>query len=98
MNKKRMLINAVDREEKRMAIIADSKLLEFNIQMSAKEPYLGQHLQGNCNEGGSAAQAAFVDYGGKKKTVSSPSTTCTATTSKKKEKRARTVINTKEAD
>lgn len=66
MNKKRMLINAVDREEKRMAIIADSKLSEFNIQMSAKEPISGNIYKGKVMKVERGLQAAFVDYGGKK--------------------------------
>lgn len=66
MNKKRMLINAVDREEKRMAIIADSKLSEFNIQMSAKEPISGNIYKGIVMKVERGLQAAFVDYSGKK--------------------------------
>jgi len=66
MNKKRMLINAVDREEKRMAIIEDSKLSEFNIQMSAKEPISGNIYKGVVMKVERGLQAAFVDYGGKK--------------------------------
>ncbi len=66
MNKKRMLINAVDREEKRMAIVADSKLSEFNIQMSAKEPISGNIYKGIVMKVERGLQAAFVDYSGKK--------------------------------
>ncbi|MEN6465123.1 MAG: Rne/Rng family ribonuclease [Syntrophaceae bacterium] len=66
MNKKRMLINAVEREEKRMAIIADSKLSEFNIQMSAKEPISGNIYKGIIMKVERGLQAAFVDYSGKK--------------------------------
>lgn len=66
MDKKRMLINAADREEKRMAIIADSKLTEFNIQMSAKEPVSGNIYKGVVMKVERGLQAAFVDYGASK--------------------------------
>ncbi len=64
--KQRMLINAVDREEKRMAIIDDSKLAEFNIQMSAKEPVSGNIYKGVVSKVERGLQAAFVDYSGKR--------------------------------
>ncbi len=64
--KQRMLINAVDREEKRMAIIDDSKLAEFNIQMSAKEPISGNIYKGIVSKVERGLQAAFVDYSGKR--------------------------------
>ena len=66
MNKQRMLINAVEREEKRMAIVAESKLAEFNIQMSAKEPISGNIYKGIIMKVERGLQAAFVDYSGKK--------------------------------
>jgi ribonuclease E len=66
MNKKRMLINAIDREEKRMAIVAEAKLSEFNIQMSAKEPISGNIYKGIVMKVERGLQAAFVDYGSKK--------------------------------
>ena len=66
MNKQRMLINAVEREEKRMAIVAESKLAEFNIQMSAKEPISGNIYKGTIMKVERGLQAAFVDYSGKK--------------------------------
>ena len=41
MSRKIMLINAIDPEVSRMAILENGKLLEYNIQMSAKEPITG---------------------------------------------------------
>lgn len=64
--KKRMLINAVDKEEKRMAIIDEGKLTEFFIQMSVKEPITGNIYKGSVMKVERGLQAAFVDYGGKK--------------------------------
>ena len=47
--KKQMLINAVHLEQKRMAIVEDGKLVEFNIQMAVKKgrfsPSQGRQLQ-----------------------------------------------------
>jgi len=64
--KKRMLINAIDKEEKRMAIIDDGKLSEFFIQMSVKEPIVGNVYKGVVMKVERGLQAAFVDYGGKR--------------------------------
>ncbi len=61
-----MLINAVHREQKRMATVASGKLLEYNIQMSFKEPITGNIYKGIVQKVERGLQAAFVNYGGKK--------------------------------
>ncbi|MBE9547377.1 MAG: ribonuclease E/G [Proteobacteria bacterium] len=63
--KKKMLINAIDEEQSRMAIVdGDGKLTEFNIQMSIKEPTTGNIYKGVAVKVERGLQAAFVDYGG----------------------------------
>jgi ribonuclease E len=64
--KKQMLINAVHLEQKRMAIVEDGKLVEFNIQMAVKDPITGNIYKGIVMKVERGLQAAFVDYGGKK--------------------------------
>ncbi len=64
--KKQMLINAVHLEQKRMAIVEDGKLVEFNIQMAVKEPITGNIYKGVVMKVERGLQAAFVNYGGKK--------------------------------
>ena len=64
--KKEMLINAVHLEQKRMAIVDDGKLVDFNIQMAVKEPITGNVYKGIIQKVERGLQAAFVHYGGKK--------------------------------
>ena len=64
--KKQMLINAVHLEQKRMAIVEDGKLVEFNIQMAVREPITGNIYKGMVMKVERGLQAAFVNYGGKK--------------------------------
>ena len=62
--KHHMLINAVHQEQKRMATVDENgKLLEFNIQMSAKEPVTGNIYKGVVLKIERGLQAAFVNYG-----------------------------------
>ncbi len=63
---KRMLINAVHTEQKRMAIVEDGKLVEFNIQMAVRDPITGNIYKGIVMKIERGLQAAFVNYGGKK--------------------------------
>jgi len=44
--KKIMLINAIDREEQRMAIVENGQLVEFNLQMAEHEPITGNIYKG----------------------------------------------------
>jgi ribonuclease E len=64
--KKQMLINAVHLEQKRMAIVEDGKLVEFNIQMAVKEPITGNIYKGLVMKVERGLQAAFVNYSGKR--------------------------------
>ncbi|MBA4374346.1 MAG: ribonuclease E [Thermodesulfovibrio sp.] len=64
--KKRILINAIHPEEKRVAIIEGETLADFYVESSGKE-----HLRGNIYKGTvvrvePGLQAAFVDFGPKK--------------------------------
>jgi ribonuclease E len=64
--KKRILINAEHPEEKRVAILEGDTLVDFYVEVAAKE-----HLKGNIYKGVIARiepglQAAFVDFGPKK--------------------------------
>lgn len=61
---KKMLINAIDEEQSRMAIVdSDGKLAEYNIQMSIKERTTGNIYKGIVVKVERGLQAAFVDYG-----------------------------------
>jgi len=64
--KKIMLVNAIDKEEQRMAIVEGGKLAEFNIQMAMHEPIIGNIYKGVALKVERGLQAAFVDYGAKK--------------------------------
>jgi len=64
--RKQMLINAVHLEQKRMAIVEDGKLVEFNIQMTVREPITGNIYKGIVMKVERGLQAAFVNYGGRK--------------------------------
>ncbi|MHB8092642.1 MAG: Rne/Rng family ribonuclease [Syntrophales bacterium] len=63
---KKMLINAVHTEQKRMAVVEDGKLVEFNIQMAVRDPITGNIYKGIVMKVERGLQAAFVNYGGKK--------------------------------
>lgn len=58
-----MLINAVHQEQKRMAIVEDGKLVEFNIQMSLREPITGNIYKAIVLKVERGLQAAFVNFG-----------------------------------
>ena len=62
MNTK-ILINAVDSEECRIAKVKDSKLEEFNIDSAAREITQGNIYKGTITRIEPGLQAAFVDYG-----------------------------------
>ncbi len=62
-----MLVNAVHKEQMRMATVNEKgKLIEFNIQMSVKEPIIGNIYKGKVLKVERGLQAAFVNYGGVK--------------------------------
>ncbi len=58
-----MLVNAVHPEQKRMAIVEDGKLVEFNILMSLREPINGNIYKGIVLKVERGLQAAFVNFG-----------------------------------
>ncbi|HPE07523.1 MAG TPA: Rne/Rng family ribonuclease [Smithellaceae bacterium] len=62
-----MLVNAVHKEQMRMATIDEKgTLIEFNIQMTVREPITGNIYKGKVLKVERGLQAAFVDYGGVK--------------------------------
>lgn len=62
-----MLVNAVHKEQMRMATVSEKgKLIEFNIQMTVREPITGNIYIGKVLKVERGLQAAFVDYGGNK--------------------------------
>ncbi|MBA4392044.1 MAG: ribonuclease [Desulfobacca sp.] len=63
---KKLLINAVDPEEYRIALIEDGILEEFYIETTAKEQIRGNIYKGVVAHIEPALQATFVDYGGDK--------------------------------
>ncbi|MFO7570324.1 MAG: Rne/Rng family ribonuclease [Smithellaceae bacterium] len=62
-----MLVNAVHKEQMRMVTVDDKgKLVEFNIQMTVREPITGNIYKGKVLKVERGLQAAFVDFGGGK--------------------------------
>ena len=62
-----MLINAVHKEQMRMATVNEKgSLIEFNIEMSVREPIIGNVFKSKVLKVERGLQAAFVDYGGDK--------------------------------
>ena len=59
----KILINAVDPEECRIASVKDSKLEEFQIESAAREIIRGNIYKGVITRLEPALQAAFVDFG-----------------------------------
>ena len=62
MNSK-ILINAVDHEECRIARVTDSKLEEFHIESASREITQGNIYKGIITRIEPSLQAVFVDYG-----------------------------------
>jgi len=63
---RKMLINAEDAEESRVAIVTDGILEEFDIETSHKEQNKSNIYKGLVVKVEAGLQAAFVDYGGKR--------------------------------
>lgn len=62
-----MLVNAVHKEQMRMATVNEKGILvDFNIEMSTREPIIGNIYKGRVLKVERGLQAAFVDYGGNK--------------------------------
>ena len=63
---RKMLINAEDAEESRVAIVADGILEEFDIETCHKEQNKSNIYKGVVVKVEAGLQAAFVEYGGKR--------------------------------
>ncbi|MGD9309264.1 MAG: ribonuclease, partial [Desulfosarcina sp.] len=59
----KILINAVDPEEVRLAIVKDSRLEEFHIETAAREIMHSSIYKGVVTRIEPSLQAAFVDFG-----------------------------------
>ena len=67
---KRMLINAVEPEECRIAILENNVLEELYIERSSREQIAGNIYKGRIVNIEPSIEAAFVDIGLKKKRIS----------------------------
>src|SRR5918993_548270 len=63
---KRMLFNATQAEELRVAIVDGQKLIDLDIESSAKEQRKGNIYKGVIPRVEPSLEAAFVDYGGER--------------------------------
>ena len=63
---KKILINALDPDENRIATIKDNKLEEFHIETTAKQVTQGNIYKGIVTRVEPSLQAVFVDYGEQK--------------------------------
>ena len=63
---KKLLINALDPEEYRVALIENGVLEEFYIETATREQIRGNIYKGVVAHIEPALQAAFMDYGGEK--------------------------------
>ncbi|MCP4671420.1 MAG: ribonuclease E/G [Desulfobacula sp.] len=64
--KKKILINALDPDESRIATIQDNKLEEFHIETTARRVTQGNIYKGIVTRVEPSLQAVFVDYGAQK--------------------------------
>lgn len=62
----KILINAVDSEECRIAKVKDSKLEEFHVESAAREIIRGNIYKGVITRVEPSLQAAFIDFGGER--------------------------------
>ena len=63
---KRMLINAAQTGECRVAIVEDGDLVDFNVETAFRQKSRGNIYTGTVTHVERSFQAAFVDYGGKR--------------------------------
>src|SRR5512143_2720598 len=61
--KKEMLINVLQPEECRIAIVEDGVLEELYVERSSQESYVGNIYKGRIVNIESSIQAAFIDFG-----------------------------------
>ena len=62
---KRMLINALDPEESRIAVVEDGVLQELHVELASREAYLGNVYKGKVVNIEPSIGAAFVSFGGR---------------------------------
>ncbi|MDA0373980.1 MAG: hypothetical protein O2865_09340, partial [Planctomycetota bacterium] len=62
---KRMLINATDPEEARIAVVENGVLLELHVEIAGREAYLGNIYKGRVVNIEPSIGAAFVAFGGR---------------------------------
>ncbi len=62
---KRMLINAMDPEEARIAVVEDGVLQELHVEIGNREAYLGNIYKGKVVNIEPSIGAAFVNFGGR---------------------------------
>jgi ribonuclease E len=62
---KRMLINAIDPEESRIAVVEDGVLQELHVELASREAYLGNVYKGKVVNIEPSIGAAFVSFGGR---------------------------------
>ena len=60
---KRMLINATQTEERRLAIVEGQKLLDYEIEIEGREQRKGNIYQAVVTRVEPSLEACFVDYG-----------------------------------
>lgn len=60
-----MLINAVDPEESRIAVVEDGVLQELHVELASREAYLGNIYKGKVVNIEPSIGAAFVAFGGR---------------------------------
>ena len=63
---KRMLVNANDIEECRIAIVEDGVLQELHVELADRESYLGNIYKGKVVNLEPSIGAAFISFGGNK--------------------------------
>src|SRR5499426_248648 len=62
---KRMLINALDPEESRIAVVENGVLQELHVELASREAYLGNIYKGKVVNIEPSIGAAFVAFGGR---------------------------------
>src|SRR5262245_9159371 len=60
-----MLINAIDPEESRIAVVEDGVLQELHVELASREAYLGNIYKGKVVNIEPSIGAAFVAFGGR---------------------------------
>ncbi len=59
----RMLINAVEKEETRIAVVVDGRLEDFHVERTSRETLVGNIYKGRVENVHASLQAAFVNIG-----------------------------------